>query len=73
MFTIEKAYGQFVGLVCEDRVYSDSSITFEEICMMLGVRRECLDALLVRELGFTGAEILETCRSGPNKFEFRTL
>lgn len=51
-------YAEFCTMMLEDRIYEDPEVSFADLCRAMGVRPRSLDAILIRELGLSGEEIL---------------
>lgn len=60
---LEKIYKEFGVMLTEDKIYQDLTVSYEDICRELGILPSELDSLLLRELGYTGEEILAEYRS----------
>lgn len=60
----DNIYREFCVMMTEDRLYEDLSVSYADICRELGVEPSELDELLVRELGYTGEELIEEYRAG---------
>lgn len=58
MRTIESTYSNFCAVLLRDRIYEDTTISFEDICSALHVSPGSLDEILMKELGMNGREIL---------------
>ena len=67
MEELEMKYAAFERLMDEGEVFMDPSVTFEGICSTIGVDPTSLEKLLIDELGFTGAELLEKYRENANQ------
>lgn len=62
MDRLEKIYEEFGVMMNEDRIYEDETVSYEDICRGLGVDPSALDGLLLRELGYTGGQLIEEYR-----------
>ena len=62
MDRLEKIYEEFCVMMNEDRIYEDEAVSYADICRELCVEPSELDAVLLRELGFTGDELVEEYR-----------
>ena len=62
MDRLEKVYREFGVMMTEDRIYEDASVSYADICKELGVLPSELDEVLLRELGYTGEELMEKYR-----------
>lgn len=62
MDRLEKIYEEFGVMMNEDRIYEDETVSYEDICRGLGVDPSALDGLLMRELGYTGEQLIEEYR-----------
>ena len=62
MDRLEKVYREFGVMMTEDRIYEDASVSYADICKELGVLPPELDEVLLRELGYTGEELMEKYR-----------
>lgn len=70
MRTVEECYAVLGRLVDEERIYLDPDYTFDRVCRMLGVRREAMDAMLLRELGVDGDSLFASLRAAlPERLE----
>lgn len=61
--TLDEIYKEFGVMLTEDKIYQDPMVRYEDICRELGVLPSELDSLLLRELGYTGEEIMAEYRS----------
>lgn len=62
MDRLEKIYEEFGVMMNEDRIYEDETVSYEDICRGLGVAPSALDGILMRELGYTGEQLIEEYR-----------
>ena len=62
MDRLEKIYEEFGVMMNEDRIYEDETVSYEDICRGLGVAPSSLDGILMRELGYTGEQLIEEYR-----------
>ena len=70
MRTVEESYAVLGRLVDEERIYLDPDYPFGRVCRLLGVRREEMDALLLRELGVDGDSLFASLRAAlPERLE----
>ena len=53
------AYREFEHMLLKDRIYEDDCISFRDICKELKVNRSKFNKLLLKELGYTGEQILD--------------
>lgn len=60
---MEKIYKEFSTMLTEDKIYEDLTVSYADICRELGVSPSELDSVLLRELGYTGEELIEEYRS----------
>lgn len=63
MDRMEKIYKEFSTMLTEDKIYEDLTVSYADICRELGVSPSELDSVLLRELGYTGEELIEEYRS----------
>ena len=64
MDRMEKIYREFGVMMTGDRIYEDPSVSYADICAELDVLPEELDRVLLRELGYTGEELMAEYRKG---------
>lgn len=62
MKDMEKEMKLFYELLENGRIFMDRSVGFGAVCLWMGVDRNEMDACLMRELGYTGDEILTAYR-----------
>ena len=68
MDTLEKAYSHLWNLVRRNAPILNT-LDFDAVCRRIGAPRKELDALLVKELGFSGDELLiALCRKSEQNF-----
>lgn len=53
------AYRELEHMLLQDRIYEDDCISFRDICKELKVKRSKFNKLLLKELGYTGEQILD--------------
>lgn len=63
MDTIEQAYSVMEKLMDDEKVYMDPGISFRMVCSWLGVPARVLDAMVRRELGMGGDEMMARFRA----------
>ncbi|MBO5635833.1 MAG: hypothetical protein J5907_10495 [Bacteroidales bacterium] len=61
MEKIMKDYAAFERALDEDKVYLD--LDYNEICTALGADANALDKLILKEIGYSGRELVDFYRS----------
>lgn len=62
MRTLEENYDILEKLLDDEKVFMNPAVTFADICGWLGARKSDMDALVMRELGLCGDELLARFR-----------
>lgn len=58
----EEKFKLFGNLLEKEKVYMDPNLTFDKICLWIGVGKEEFDEYLTGTLGYTGSDILKAYR-----------
>jgi len=61
------AYVLFERLLDEEKVYLDSSLSFDKLCQLIGIDPDSLNKLLLDEHGLNGEEILNIYRDSEHR------
>ncbi|MBO6247541.1 MAG: hypothetical protein J6L98_01505 [Bacteroidales bacterium] len=61
MEKIMNDYAAFERAMDRDKVFLD--LDFDEICLAIGTDRTALDRLILREIGYSGQELVDFYRS----------
>lgn len=60
---IDYEYAAFEALMDEGRVFTDESLSFNDICTLIGADAQALEQKIAEELGCLGDELLEVYRN----------
>lgn len=60
--TIDYEYAAFESAMDEGKIYTDESLSFTDICSLIGADSNALELKIVEELGYLGEELLELYR-----------
>ena len=60
---IDYEYAAFEALMDEGRVFTDESLSFNDICALIGADAQTLEQKIAEELGCLGDELLEVYRN----------
>ena len=60
---IDYEYAAFEALMDEGRVFTDESLSFNDICALIGADTQALEQKIADELGYLGDELLEVYRN----------
>lgn len=62
MRTLEESYEIFCRLMTEDNLYLDRRLGFGDVCRMLEADEASLNAMIEREQGLGGQELMDSFR-----------
>lgn len=61
---ILQEYAALADLMTRERIYTDSTVTFKELCRRVQTRPRRMNRLLRAELGMDGTALLQALRDG---------